>query len=161
MLSPLVKAGAQTDTPGKDQGYDPSPIVVGAFTENMLRLLAKDPIKARSILKKFLAGDDLKAALTNWIDNCSNSTHIEISEEDFVQAPNTFNPKLDLRLEPGNFLSKYIEYAKTTSDAYVEYHFACGLVLLSVAVDRQIVVSMRHGDIYPNIWIFPIGDSTR
>jgi hypothetical protein len=84
----------------------------------------------------------------------------EMSEEDFKRSPKTFNPKLDLHLEANNFLSNYIEYAKTASDAYEEYHFASGLVLLSVAVDRQIVVSMRHGDIYPNIWIFPIGDST-
>jgi len=83
----------------------------------------------------------------------------EVAEEEFKQT-NTFNPKLELRLEPSNFISKYMVYAKTTSDAYDEYHFASGLVLLSVAVDRQIVVSMRHGDIFPNIWIFPIGDST-
>ncbi len=50
----------------------------------------------------------------------------EMSEEDFKRSPKTFNPKLDLHLEPSNFLSKYIEYAKTTSDAYDEYHFASG-----------------------------------
>ena len=84
----------------------------------------------------------------------------EISEEDLKTLPKTFNPRLEVRLEAGNFLTKYMIYAKTTSDAYEEYHFASGLVLLSVAADRQIVISMRHGDIYPNIWIFPIGDST-
>jgi hypothetical protein len=85
---------------------------------------------------------------------------LEISEEELKDLPKSFNPRLDLHLEPGNFISKYMSYAKTTSDAYEEYHFASGLVLLSVAADRQIVISMRHGDIYPNIWIFPIGDST-
>jgi len=84
----------------------------------------------------------------------------EISEEELKDLPKSFNPRLDLHLEPGNFISKYMAYAKTTSDAYEEYHFASGLVLLSVAADRQIVISLRHGDIYPNIWIFPIGDST-
>ena len=83
-----------------------------------------------------------------------------VSEEELKDLPKSFNPRLDLHLEPSNFISKYIEYAKTTSDAYEEYHFASGLVLLSVAADRQIVISLRHGDIYPNIWIFPIGDST-
>jgi hypothetical protein len=83
-----------------------------------------------------------------------------ISEEELKQSPKAFNPKLEVHLEPGNFISKYMAYAKTTSDAYEEYHFASGIVLLSVAADRQIVISMRHGDIYPNIWIFPIGDST-
>jgi hypothetical protein len=83
----------------------------------------------------------------------------EISEED-LKGKIIFNPRLEVCLEPENFISKYMVYAKTTSDAYEEYHYASGLVLLSVAADRQIVVSMRHGDIYPNIWIFPLGDST-
>ena len=83
-----------------------------------------------------------------------------VSEDEFKAAPRTFNPKLEVHLEPSNFLSKYMAYARTTSDAYEEYHFASGLVLLSVAADRTIVVSMCHGDIYPNIWVFGIGDST-
>jgi hypothetical protein len=83
-----------------------------------------------------------------------------ISEDELKEIPRAFNPRLEVHLEADNFLSKYIEYAKTTSDAYEEYHFASGLVLLSVAADRQIVISMRHGDIYPNLWIFPLGDST-
>jgi len=84
----------------------------------------------------------------------------EITEDELKTLPKTFNPRLEVRLEAGNFITKYMAYAKTTSDAYEEYHFASALVLLSVAADRQIVISMRHGDIYPNIWIFPIGDST-
>lgn len=84
----------------------------------------------------------------------------EITEEDLKTLPKAFNPRLEVRLEAGNFITKYMVYAKTTSDAYEEYHYASGLVLASVAADRQIVISMRHGDIYPNIWIFPIGDST-
>lgn len=83
-----------------------------------------------------------------------------MSEEDLKTLPNAFNPRLEVRLEAGNFITKYMVYAKTTSDAYEEYHYASGLVLASIAADRQIVISMRHGDIYPNIWIFPIGDST-
>lgn len=84
----------------------------------------------------------------------------EISEEDLKELPRTFNPRLEVHLEDSNFITKYMVYGKTTSDAYEEFHFASGLVLLSVAADRQIVITMKHGDIYPNIWIFPIGDST-
>ena len=84
----------------------------------------------------------------------------EITEEELKELPITFNPRLEVHLEDSNFMTRYMVYAKTTSDAYEEYHFASALVLLSVAADRQIVISMKHGDIYPNIWIFPIGDST-
>lgn len=83
-----------------------------------------------------------------------------VSEEAFKAAPRSFNPRLEVHLEPNNFVSKYMEYAKTTSDAYEEYHFASALVLLSIAADRQIVISMRHSDIFPNIWVFGLGDST-
>ncbi len=85
---------------------------------------------------------------------------ITITEEEFKQAPKTFNPRLEVHLEPGNFISEYMAYAKGNSDAYEEYHFASGLVLISVAADRKIVISFQHSDIYPNIWIFPLGDST-
>ena len=82
-------------------------------------------------------------------------------EEDETKEPEIqYNPILEVKLEKSNFVSKYIDYAKETSDAYMEYHYASSLVLLSVATDRKVVVSMRHGDIYPNIWIFPLGDST-
>src|SRR5271157_335661 len=49
---------------GKDPVYDPSPIVVGKFTENQMKVICQgDPNKAKAIFKKHLMGDDLKAAL--------------------------------------------------------------------------------------------------
>jgi DNA repair photolyase len=91
---------------------------------------------------------------------CENLKGKGISIEVFEQTHRAFNPRLNVELEDTNFISRYMTYAKTTCDAYEEYHFASGLVLLSVAVDRQIVISMKQGDLYPNIWIFPLGDST-
>lgn len=82
------------------------------------------------------------------------------AEEDEPDQATTFNPRLEVHLEDDNFIARYIKYAKTTSDAYEEYHFAAGLMLVSVAADRILVVSMRHGNIFPNIWIFGLGDST-
>lgn len=85
----------------------------------------------------------------------------EQSEEQESKMPTVAsNPRLSVNLESENFLSKYMRYAETTSDAYPEYHYALGLTLLSVAVDRNVVVALKHGDIYPNMWVFCIGDST-
>jgi len=71
-----------------------------------------------------------------------------------------YNPMLRVELERTNFVNQYIEYAKTTSDAYEEYHFAAAITLLSMAADRNLVVAMQHGDIHLNTWIFCLGDST-
>ena len=87
-------------------------------------------------------------------------TEMPTTDDEIKEPEIQYNPILEVRLEKSNFISKYIDYAKETSDAYTEYHYASSLVLLSVAADRKVVVSMRHGDIYPNIWIFPLGDST-
>ena len=74
--------------------------------------------------------------------NGSSVAATEISEADLKTLPKVFNPRLEVRLEAGNFITKYMIYAETTSDAYSEYHYASGLVLASVAADRQIVISM-------------------
>ena len=68
---------------------------------------------------------------------------------------------LDLSGIPAeNFIMKYISYAVKMTDAYPEYHLGNALFLLSMAANRKIQVRFAHDTIYPNIWIFLIGDST-
>ncbi len=94
------------------------------------------------------------------IHNCDDDpkpNEITMEEADKTRV---FNPSLKVYLEPDNFLSLYQEYAATTCDAYPEYHYASALELASVAADRNIVIEHKHGDIYTNMWIFGLGDST-
>jgi hypothetical protein len=94
------------------------------------------------------------------IHNCDDDPKPrEITLEE-AEGTRVFNPVLKVYLEPDNFLSLYQEYAATTSDAYPEYHYGSALELASVAADRNVVIEHKHGDIFTNMWIFGLGDST-
>jgi hypothetical protein len=84
----------------------------------------------------------------------------EISEEEFNTRPIIENPRLDVRLEPDNAIIRYIEYGKSTCDAYPEYHYAMALELISIATNRNLVMVLKQGFVYPNIWSFCLGTST-
>lgn len=77
-----------------------------------------------------------------------------------VKQTVVYNPILEVHLEPDNFISEYQAFAATTCDAYPEYHYGSALELAAVAADRNVVIEHKHGDIYTNIWIFGLGDST-
>lgn len=68
--------------------------------------------------------------------------------------------KLNPNLPKNNLVTRYMEYGDTQTDAYPEWHFASAVSLLSVIIDRKIVLPLTLGDIHPNIWFFGIGDST-
>ena len=68
--------------------------------------------------------------------------------------------KLYPNLPEKNFIERYMEYGATQTDAYPEWHFASAVSLLSVIIDRKIILPLTLGDIYPNVWFFGIGDST-
>lgn len=70
------------------------------------------------------------------------------------------NPRLDIHLEDDNFISKCIAWASKTTDSYLEYQFAAALFALSTAAQRNAVIRLNTGDIYPNIWCFLLGASS-
>jgi hypothetical protein len=83
-----------------------------------------------------------------------------ITEEEFRALPIAENPKLEVRLEPDNTIVRYIEYGKSTCDAYPEYHYAMALVLLSISTNRNLILRLKQADVFPNIWAFALGKST-
>lgn len=83
-----------------------------------------------------------------------------LSEDELAAIPLAENPRLEVNLEPGNAIMMYIDYGKKTSDAYPEYHYGNALVLLATATNRNLVLSMAQGKLYPNIWVFELGRST-
>lgn len=76
---------------------------------------------------------------------------------DVVKVANTHLQLSLADIEPENFIIKFIRYAQGKSDAYMEYHFATAITLLSIAADRVPYVSMTHGVIYLNTWIMCLG----
>lgn len=83
-----------------------------------------------------------------------------ISEDELLKIESASRPKLRNRLEPANFITQYVGYGSKTCDAYPEYHYSGALTLLSVAVGRKLVIKLKQGRIYPNIWAFNLGPST-
>jgi hypothetical protein len=68
--------------------------------------------------------------------------------------------KLILNLSENNYISEYIKFASSQSDGYIEWHFAGAVSQLSIIADRKLVIRLKQGDVYPNIWFIGLGDST-
>jgi len=84
----------------------------------------------------------------------------EITEEELSGLDMATRPRLRNDLEPDHFISQFMEYGATTSDAYQEYYYSGALVLLSMATCRKLVIKIKQGKIYPNMWCFNLGPST-
>jgi len=84
----------------------------------------------------------------------------EISEEDLLKIKIPENPRFKTNLESDNFMQEFIRYGETVTDSYKDYWFAGGLSCLSVAVNRNVVIKLRQGAIYPNVWINILGLSS-
>ncbi|MDK2782055.1 MAG: hypothetical protein PWR13_1083 [Archaeoglobi archaeon] len=85
---------------------------------------------------------------------------VDNSDDDPENIWNIEIPPLELNLPEDNFIMKYIEMAKRRTDAYLEYHFAGALAILSRIADKKIYVDFAHETVYPNLWIWTLGDST-
>lgn len=83
-----------------------------------------------------------------------------ISEEELRAIKIPENPRFKTCLEPDNFLQEYIRYGEMVTDSYPDYWFGGGLFCLSVAVNRNAVIKLRQGNIYPNVWINELGLSS-
>ena len=58
-----------------------------------------------------------------------------------------------------DFITDYMDYATGLTDAYVEYHEAAALFLLSAAVRRNVFVRLKHDTYYPAVWFLLLGNS--
>lgn len=83
-----------------------------------------------------------------------------ITSEELAKIKVPERPRLTNNLEDDHFISQYLEYGKSTCDAYPEFHYGGALTILSVAVDRKLVLKLKQQSIYPNIWSFLLGAST-
>ena len=84
----------------------------------------------------------------------------EISGNDLLKIKIPENPRFKTSLEPDNFIQEFIRYGETVTDSYPDYWFASGLYCISVVVNRNAVVKLRQGPIYPNVWINILGLSS-
>jgi len=68
--------------------------------------------------------------------------------------------RLKIDLPEDHFISQYVKWGKSVTDAYEEYHIANALWLLSAATNRKVVLKLRQEYIRPNLWIMTLGNST-
>ena len=69
-------------------------------------------------------------------------------------------PDFTLNLEPDNFFSQFMAYGQEVSDAYEEYWFAGAVNIVSVLIDKRVVISTLQGDYYTNFYLDILGPST-
>ena len=122
---------------------------------------ARDDYRERTIQK---AISDAKEFYSPNVDGngarLAKASCEEITEDDLLKIKIPENPRFKTDLEPNNFIQEYIHYGETVTDSYPDYWFAGGLFCLSVAVNRNAVIKLRQGPIYPNVWISNLGLSS-
>jgi len=60
----------------------------------------------------------------------------------------------------GHFISQYVNYLRTLTDAYEDYHIMSGFWILSALTQGKIVLRLKQEKLKPNLWMFFIGSST-
>ena len=84
----------------------------------------------------------------------------EVTEEELDSYKLVDGPDFTLNLEPDNFFSQFMGYGQEVSDAYEEYWFAGAVNIVSVLIDKRIVISTLQGDYYTNFYLDILGPST-
>lgn len=70
------------------------------------------------------------------------------------------HPTLQVNLEPDHFISRYMKWAGSKTDALHEYHFAGAITLLSLTAQRCAMMCLDQEQITPCVWTFWIGQSS-
>lgn len=68
--------------------------------------------------------------------------------------------KILLNLPEDHFVSQYVKWGESVTDAYKEYHIMCALWLLSACTNRKVILKMKQEHIRPNLWTHVLGNST-
>jgi hypothetical protein len=84
----------------------------------------------------------------------------KITEEELDDYKLVEGPEFTLNLEPDNFFAQFSAYGKEVSDAYEEYWFAGAVNIVSILLDKKIVIKARSGDYFTNFYVNILGAST-
>lgn len=68
---------------------------------------------------------------------------------------------LQARQEAGKWLNDYLAYAADVSERTPRlFHEAIGLWTGSLAIARRLRLRLRHGDVYPNLYVLGVAPTT-
>jgi len=83
-----------------------------------------------------------------------------ISQEEFEKEERKGELKLKINLSDENFITKYVQIFSQRTDAPIDYHYCCAISVISSLINRKIKCSLAQETIYPNCWLFLVGDPT-
>lgn len=89
-------------------------------------------------------------------DSCFSMSEEEFKNYNGIEE----NPRFICNLPENNFITQYMNYSSSRTDAYIDYAHAGAVALLSCICDRRAYISLTTGVIYTNLWCFIIGRST-
>ena len=109
-------------------------------------------------------GKDWHALRNLWEPKAKTSEDVSeettISEDELEAYSLPEGPKFECNLPKDHFIQRFMAYGSDISDAYIEYWFAGSLFALAVVADKKIKVSLKQGNVYPNLYISINGKSS-
>lgn len=86
---------------------------------------------------------------------------IEYEPDPLKEQPEEIQERrIKIELPEDHFISQYMKWGASVTDAYPEYNLANALWLLSAATNRKVILKLRQEYIRPNLWIMTLGNST-
>lgn len=155
-LNPGYPSRSEADLAAVDR------LIFWGFSEESI----KDILRVCRSYEKTERDDYLDHTVEKAFSNYSGSFYspdVDVEEEEEEEDSFWFDldiPPIELRLPEGNFIKKYMKMASRRTDAYPEFHFAAALSILSRVADKKLFVELSHETIYPNLWVWCLGDST-
>ena len=77
-----------------------------------------------------------------------------------IQNLLTKNERALLERAPPTFIERYIDWAKSRTDAAEQYHQAGAFITLSALICESVTLETSVGPIIPNLWFMLLGDTT-
>lgn len=105
--------------------------------------------KKRTIFLDVVCSDEMRLKYEAWRKS-----------QEPPEGPGRIYHRLINTLEPGHFITDYIEYWSGRTDAYTELHHLSAVTLLSIAIDRKIIIPLSFGDVFTNTWCMALGQSS-
>lgn len=155
----------QTVTPWYHPDYPPELIITYSH-EHLIELAAtlskKWGIALPADIDFSTPVEKMRSALIDMV--CSDEIHLKYDAwrktQEPPEGPGRLYHRLTNTLEPGHFITDYIEYWSGRTDAYPELHHLSAVTLLSIAIDRKIIIPLSFGDVFTNTWCMALGQSS-
>lgn len=105
---------------------------------------------------KFSSSKRLDKAISEQDDNARIKV-TPVDDEEYSELSSSID--FESLIPPLTYLDSYVEYAKTLTDAPVEFHLAAGLSTVAAALENRVYITAWGQRIYPNLWMLLLAPS--